>query len=34
MELYARVRRARVVEGMSIPEASWVFELHRDTDLS
>ena len=31
MELYARVRRACMVEGMSIREAARVFEMHRDT---
>ena len=31
VELYARVRRACMVEGMSVREASWVFGLHRDT---
>ena len=31
MELYARVRRACMVEGMSIREAARVFELHLDT---
>ena len=31
MELYARVRRACMVEGMSVREASRVFGLHRDT---
>ena len=31
VELYARVRRACMVEGMSVREASQVFGLHRDT---
>ena len=31
VELYARVRRAWMVEGMSVREASRVFGLHRDT---
>ena len=31
MELYLRVRRACMVDGMSIREASRVFGLHRDT---
>ena len=31
VELYARVRRACMVEGMSVREASRVFVLHRDT---
>ena len=31
MESYLRVRRAVMVEGMSIREASRVFGLHRDT---
>ena len=31
VELYARVRRACMMEGMSGWEASWVFGLHRDT---
>ncbi len=31
MEMYARVRRACMVEGMSVREASRVFGLHRDT---
>ena len=31
VELYARVRRACIVEGMSVREASRVFGLHRDT---
>ncbi len=31
MELYAWVRRACMVEGMSIREAARVFEMHRDT---
>ena len=31
VEMYARVRRACMVEGMSVREASWVFGLHRDT---
>ena len=31
VELYARVRRACMVEGMSTREAARVFELHRDT---
>ena len=30
-ELYARVRRASLPEGMSVREASRVFSLHRDT---
>ena len=30
VELYARVRRACMVEGMSVREASRVFSLHRD----
>ena len=31
MELYLRVRRAFMVDGMSIREAVRVFGLHRDT---
>ena len=31
VEMYARVRRACMVEGMSVREASRVFGLHRDT---
>ncbi len=31
VELYARVRRACMVEGMSLREASRVFGRHRDT---
>ena len=31
VEVYLRVRRAVMVEGMSIREASRVFGLHRDT---
>ncbi len=31
VDLYARVRRACMVEGMSLREASWVFGRHRDT---
>ena len=31
VEVYLRVRRAVMVEGMSIREASRVFRLHRDT---
>ena len=31
VELYLRVRRAVMVEGMSIREASRAFNLHRDT---
>ena len=31
VELYLRVRRACMVDGMSIREASRVFGLHRDT---
>ena len=31
VEMYARVRRACMVDGMSIREAARVFELHRDT---
>ena len=31
VEVYLRVRRAVMVEGMSIREASRVFSLHRDT---
>ena len=31
MDVYLRVRRAVMVEGMSIREASRVFGLHRDT---
>ena len=31
VEMYVRVRRACMVEGMSVREASWVFGLHRDT---
>ena len=31
VELYARVRRAWMVEGMSLQEASRVFGRHRDT---
>ena len=31
VELYTRVRRACMVEGMSVREASRVFGLHRDT---
>ena len=31
VDVYLRVRRAVMVEGMSIREASRVFSLHRDT---
>ena len=31
VEIYVRVRRACMVEGMSVREASRVFGLHRDT---
>ena len=31
VEMYVRVRRACMVEGMSVREASQVFGLHRDT---
>ena len=31
VEMYVRVRRACMVEGMSVREASRVFGLHRDT---
>ena len=31
VEMYFRVRRAGMVEGMSVREASRVFDLHRDT---
>ena len=31
VEVYLRIRRAVMVEGMSIREASRVFGLHRDT---
>ena len=31
VEMYFRVRRAGLVEGMSVREASRVFDLHRDT---
>ena len=31
VEMYARVRRACMVEGMSVREASRVFGLHLDT---
>ena len=31
VEMYARVRRAWMVEGMSVREASRLFGLHRDT---
>ena len=31
VELYMRVRRACMVDGMSVREASRVFGLHRDT---
>ena len=31
MEMYARVRRACMVDGMSTREAAHVFGLHRDT---
>ena len=31
VELYVRVRRARMVEGISTREAALVFGLHRDT---
>ena len=31
VEMYFRVRRACLVEGMSVREASRVFDLHRDT---
>ena len=31
VELYARVRRSVMVEGMSVRKASRVFSLHRDT---
>ena len=33
MELYARVRRAFMVDGMSTREAARVFGMHRDTVL-
>ena len=29
--MYVQVRRVCMVEGMSVPEASRVFGLHRDT---
>ena len=31
VEMYVQVRRACMVEGMSVREASQVFDLHRDT---
>ena len=31
VEMYLRVRRACMIDGMSIREASGVFGLHRDT---
>ena len=31
VEMYLRLRRACMVEGMSVREASRVFGLHRDT---
>ena len=31
VEMYVQVRRACIVEGMSVREASRVFGLHRDT---
>ena len=31
VDVYLRIRRAVMVEGMSVREASWVFGLHRDT---
>ena len=31
VEMYFQVRRACLVEGMSVREASRVFDLHRDT---
>ena len=31
VELYMRVRRSDMVDGMSVREASRVFGLHRDT---
>ena len=31
VEIYVRIRRACMVEGMSVREASRVFGLHRDT---
>ena len=31
VEMYIQVRRACIVEGMSVREASRVFGLHRDT---
>ena len=31
VDVYLRFRRAVMVEGMSIPEASREFSLHRDT---
>ena len=34
VEIYVRVRRACMVEGMSVREASRVFGLHRDTEGS
>ena len=34
VDVYLRVRRAVMVEGMSIREASRVFGLHRDNDYS
>ena len=30
-DLYLRVRRAHFVEGMSVREAAWMFNLHRST---
>ena len=33
VELYGRVGRAAMVEGISLREASQVFEAHRDTVL-
>ena len=32
VDMYFRVRRACMVDGMSIREASRVFGLHRDTE--
>ena len=31
LDVYLRVRRAAMVDGMSMREAAWVFGLHRDT---
>ena len=31
VDVYLRVRRAVMVDGMSMREAAWTFGLHRDT---